>query len=258
MPTLQIEQQKLFYNIYGAGDPLLLLHGWMQTGHELLPLARALSEHFTVILPDLPGYGKSVPPFRSFPANFYERDARSMATFLKALKVHPAHILGYSDGGEVALLLGVLYPDRCRSVVAWGATGFFTPDLCAYAQTHIAPMQVSAEQRALHPRQNVAAWPGQWANAFCQMIAAGGDLSLSKVGALRSPVLLMLGDQDRLNPVEAGRQFIDSAREQQPELLHRFRVFAQTGHAIDVERPVQFLETVLGFLHELGSRSLLH
>ena len=83
MPALQIEDQfadrpampyTLYYESHGPADgaPVLLLHGFMEVGRDMLILAQALAvEGFRVITPDLPGYGRSRPPDRSFPPDFY-------------------------------------------------------------------------------------------------------------------------------------------------------------------------------------------
>src|SRR4051812_31482915 len=121
MPSVYVNGQKIFYETYGEGQPVLLMHGWLQVGRDLLAIANYLAEWYHVILPDIPGNGHSVPPYRTFPADFYHRDATLMIGFLDALQLSKVHIIGHSDGGEVALLMPILRPDLCRSVIAWGA-----------------------------------------------------------------------------------------------------------------------------------------
>jgi valacyclovir hydrolase len=251
MPTVKVDQQTIYYEIMGKGEPLLLMHGWMQIGRELLPLAKDLATQYRVILPDLPGYGRSTPPQRAFTPDFYKRDAELMSAFLTTLKLSNVHILGYSDGGEVALLMGVTHPELCRSVVSWGAVGYFDSYLCDYVNHVIAPMTISQTDRALHPKQDISHWPAQWAKAFCAITESGGDLSMSRAESMKAPLLLMLGDQDALNPAETGRQFVDIVRKNKDRSSQPiFRLFAQTGHAVHTERPVQFLETVRDFLSQ--------
>jgi valacyclovir hydrolase len=226
----------------------LLLHGWLQVGRELLPLARELAANYRVVLPDLPGYGRSTPPNRIYPADFYERDARIMCEFVDTLKLKDIAVLGYSDGGEVALIMGVSRPELCRCVVTWGAMGHLTPELCDYAQNVIAPLNMGQSERKLHPKQDISKWPQAWAEGFCAMIAAGGDVSLSRAANIRN-LLLMVGDLDKLNPPEAARQFVETANlENQKSCQRMFQLFTQTGHGIHDERPVQFTETVREFL----------
>jgi valacyclovir hydrolase len=246
MPTLYVEGQKLYYETLGEGEPLLLMGGWMQVIADLAPLAAALAADHTVYRVDLPGYGRSVPPFRTFPDDFYHRDAAIMAGFLDALDLTGFHIMGFSDGGETALLLSILRPERCRSVIAWGAVGAFSADLGQYVRQYIAPMKVDDAIRIKHPGQNVDDWPRQWAQAFCEMIEAGGDVSLSRAAEIRCPLLLMLGDQDNLNPVVDGQRFVEAAS-YAGSPARVFKVFADTGHGIHEERPDQFIATMRDF-----------
>jgi pimeloyl-ACP methyl ester carboxylesterase len=253
MPTVKVNGQTIFYETLGDGQPLLLLHGWAQIGRNLTRLAEGLAINYQVLLPDLPGYGQSIPPFRAFPVDFYQRDVAMMAGFLDALGLSNVHVMGFSDGGEVALLISTLRPDLCRSVVAWGAVGAFAPELCDYVQQTVVPMPISDGLRKLHPSQNVSAWPKQWSEAFCGIIAAGGDVSLSRASHVQCPLLLMLGDQDSLNPVADGQRFIDAAS--QPgnpagSPARVFEVFKHAGHFLQDEQPERFLRVVRDFLRQ--------
>jgi valacyclovir hydrolase len=246
MPTVYVHGQKLYYEIRGQGEPLLLMGGWMQVIADLAPLAAVLATDHTVYHVDLPGYGRSVPPFRTFPDDFYHRDAAIMAGFLDALDLTGVHIMGFSDGGETALLLGILRPQRCRSVVAWGAVGAFSPHLCEYVRQHTLPLKLWDEIKINHPGQNIDDWPRQWVEAFCAMIEAGGDVSLSRAAEIRCPLLLMIGDRDNLNPVADAQRYIEAAtyRDSPARVL---KVFEATGHSIHEERPEQFIAAVREF-----------
>src|SRR6267142_1696081 len=105
MPSVYVNGHKIFYEIYGEGQPILLMHGWLQVGRDLLAIANNLANSYRVVLPDMPGYGRSVPPYRTFPPDFYQRDAALMSGFLDALQLSKVHIVGHSDGGEGALLM---------------------------------------------------------------------------------------------------------------------------------------------------------
>src|SRR5258706_7129088 len=132
MPSTYVNGQRLYYEKMGQGTPLLLMHGFSEVGQDLIWLAKALETDYQVYLLDMPGYGRSVPPYRTFPDDFYNRDTALVDGLLDALKLPPAHVMGFSDGGEVALLLATMR--SCRSVIAWGAVGKFDPSLCDYIQ----------------------------------------------------------------------------------------------------------------------------
>lgn len=245
MPTIQVQDHTIYYETLGEGTPLLLMHGWTQTGDDMHGLAEHLPG-YQIYIPDLPGYGRSVPPTRTYPVDFYHRDTLIMAGFLGALGLSDMHIMGFSDGGEVALMLGVLRPDLCRTVVAWGAIGLFTADACEQARRGLPPTWITDELRAQHPGQDVDQWPYQWVEAFCRMIEAGGDLTFSRAQEIACPLLLMLGENDYLNPIETGRKYVERAKK--GNFPRVFKVFPNIGHAIHEQAPEAFPNITLDFL----------
>ncbi|MCC7452216.1 MAG: alpha/beta hydrolase [Anaerolineae bacterium] len=246
MPTIQVNGQTIFYETYGQGQPLLLMHGWTQIGRDLRDVAESLAVDYRVILPDMPGYGRSVPPYRTFPPDFYRRDALLMGALLDALHLSTVHIMGFSDGGEVALLLPALRPNLCRSVVAWGAIGLFDPFMCEVAQRTTLQTVISDTMRAKHPGQRLGQWPQQWVEAFGAMIESGDYTTASMIRAsqITCPLLMILGSQDTLNPADYGRKFLAAVAS--PDKI--LDVFTGVGHFVHTERPQQFLAAVQRFL----------
>ncbi len=107
---------EIFYKTYSQGHPLLLLHGGTLTGDLWEPYIAALSEHFRLIVPDTPGHGKSGTPDADLT---YPGLADDMAAFIEALELHQPLVAGYSDGGQIALEIGMRHPaltrrPRCR------------------------------------------------------------------------------------------------------------------------------------------------
>jgi pimeloyl-ACP methyl ester carboxylesterase len=259
MPSIEVNGQNTHYELLGSGVPALILHGWMEIGRDHLPLAeRLVAAGYSVILPDLPGYGQSVPPKRTYPTDFYRRDAAVMGEFLSALLAllgaRHAHIFGFSDGGEVALLLGVEYAHLCRSVTVWGAIGAFDQSACEHAQRFSFPTTwVTPAIIAKHPDQDVISWVQAWVDAFCAMIAQGGDVTLSRADQIAAPLLLMLGERDGLNPPALGRRFVEKAAERQG-VLRQFRVFPEVGHAIHEQAPEAFYSAIFEFLARVDGR----
>src|SRR5215211_3985816 len=120
MPEIMLPDATLHYEEAGSGDPLLLLHGGL--GTALLHYRREIpffAERYRVIAPDMRGYGGSSPP-REYPIDFYQQDAADMAALLDSLDARPAHVLSWSDGSIVALVLAVMRPDLVRSLALWG------------------------------------------------------------------------------------------------------------------------------------------
>lgn len=123
MTWFEHDDSRIYFEEYGDGESLLLLPGFSQSGDDLLALQNALAASYHVIAVDLPGSGRSQPQPRIYTANYYEDDAVSFAALLRKLGAGPTHLIGFSDGGEVALFMAALTPDLARSLVTWGAAG---------------------------------------------------------------------------------------------------------------------------------------
>src|SRR3990172_7703547 len=115
---------RIYYEEYGTGDPVLLMPGFAGGIEDLSLLSQALSANHRVIAADLPGSGRSAPQPRAYTPTFYEDDAHTFIALLENLGAGPVHLIGYSDGGEVSLVMAGLKPKIARSVVTWGAMGF--------------------------------------------------------------------------------------------------------------------------------------
>lgn len=113
--------QPLAYVDVGEGLPMLLMHGFTGTATSHCgALLRHWRGQYRVIAPDMRGYGRSQPPGRSFPADFYEQDVRDMVSLIDHLALPPVLAVGFSDGAENALLLAARAPERVRAAVGWG------------------------------------------------------------------------------------------------------------------------------------------
>ncbi len=220
---------RLHYDEMGQGEPLLLIHGLLGTpALEFPQVMDWLKHHYHLYGITLRGYGESTPKPRDFPLDFYHRDAKDVLAFMEALNIPKAHILGYSDGGEVTLVAAGLQPERFKSVAVIGAVGNFTPAVRPRVQSLYPPTWITQEQKRLHGIPNADAFILGWIRAMKHTIDIGGDVSLSLAHGITCPVLLMLGNQDTLNPAEYGRKFV----EQTPN--GRLEMFA-CGHGVQNE-----------------------
>ncbi len=105
---------KMFARTGGSGPPLLLLHGYTQTNvmwHKVAPL---LAERFSLVIPDLPGYGSSaVPEADAAHAPYDKRSmARVMTEIMDALGHQRFRLAGHDRGGRVAYRLALDHPER--------------------------------------------------------------------------------------------------------------------------------------------------
>ncbi len=236
---------RLHYEDVGSGEPLIAIHGRLGTARvDLGDVIDWLSADYRVIAPTLRGYGESHPKPRDFPLDFYHRDARDVLALMDALDIDRAHILGYSDGGEVALVMAGLAPERCRSVMTIGAVGYYGPAMRPVVQSNYPPTWLTPEDMALHGIPNADTFALAWIRALKHIIDSDGDVSLSLAPNITAPLLLMLGVRDTLNPQEYGQRLVDQTR-------HGRLIMFDSGHAIHHEQPDEFQKTVRAFLSAL-------
>ena len=104
----------------GDGPPLLLLHGYPQTQAIWHRVAPRLAERFTLVMPDLPGYGASTGPIPDLENLHYSK--RAMAGVMVALMDHLGHerfcVAGHDRGGRVGYRLTLDHPDRVERYAA--------------------------------------------------------------------------------------------------------------------------------------------
>jgi len=105
---------KTYYQTFGEGKPFLILHGWGSASDRWIKEAEIISEKgFTVIIPDLPGFGASDKLVRPWTVNDY---VKWFEDFTKMLEIQDFYLLGYSFGGALAAKIAVKYPQRVQKL----------------------------------------------------------------------------------------------------------------------------------------------
>nr|WP_296075197.1 alpha/beta fold hydrolase [uncultured Actinoplanes sp.] len=97
-----------------TGLPIVMLHGLAVSHRYLLPTARALAGRHPVLVPDLPGFGRSAKPPAAYAVS---RHAEHLSTWLDTLGLRRVCVVGHSFGAEVAARLAVLRPDAVAALV---------------------------------------------------------------------------------------------------------------------------------------------
>ncbi len=224
--------------------PVIALHGMLGTaeGHLGPMMDWLAAQGYRVLGPTLRGYGQSTPKPRDFPLRFYDRDADDVLAFMDALDIQRAHIMGYSDGGEITLICAGKQPERFASAASWGAVGYFGPDMRPVAQRMIPGSRwITADEMQQHGFDDPDAFAAGWVRSAVAMIDAGGDVSVSLAKDMACPVLMMLGTQDTLNPARYAEKLLANVRE------GRLQMF-DCGHPVHDEQTGAFYAALQGHL----------
>ncbi len=104
------------YDLYGNGEPLLLLHGFTGNTATWEPFKKRWGQSFQIIMVDIIGHGLTDSPADH---QRYEIDqvAKDIKTLLVGLHIESLHILGYSMGGRLALSFACNYPEMLKSLI---------------------------------------------------------------------------------------------------------------------------------------------
>jgi pimeloyl-ACP methyl ester carboxylesterase len=130
----------LYYETYGEGRPLVLLHGGLGSGEMFGPIIPALAAQHQVIVPDLQGHGRTADIDRPIDPRLMADD---IAALIDHLGLEDPDVVGWSLGGMVALLTAAKYPAKVRRMVA--------------ASANIAPEAIYPEIREQQGQVNAAA-----------------------------------------------------------------------------------------------------
>jgi len=113
---------RIHCKVAGNGSPLLLIHGLMTSGYSFRYIVPDLAEKYQVIVPDLPGAGRSEArvDLSMSPRSI----AQLIFCLISALHIEPPYVVGNSLGGYQALWFAVLFPDQVRKLIVMHAPGF--------------------------------------------------------------------------------------------------------------------------------------
>jgi len=189
---------KMYYEIHGAGEPLILLHGGVVGITMFGPNLDALSQKRKVIAVELQGHGRTADIDRPLS---YEAMAEDIAALMRYLGIERGDVMGYSLGGGVALQTAIRHPALVRKLVVVSATckrdGWYPEVLAAMAQMGPA----AGEQMKQSPLYKL--YPNvNWAALFTKL----GDLLRKdydwskEVAAIKASTMIVFADADAVRP----------------------------------------------------------
>jgi pimeloyl-ACP methyl ester carboxylesterase len=201
----QVNGIKMYYEVHGAGKPIVLLHGAFNTiNTAFAQLIPELSKTRQVIALELQGHGRTQDIDRPFS---FESMADDVTALLKFLKIDSADIFGYSMGGGVAQQIAIRHPEVVRRLIITSSVYKYegwSPETRA-----ILPM-LTAEMFERTPIKQeydkLAPDPKHWKefiNKMKKFVTTTYDFGVDKIKAIRSPTLIIIGDGDGVLPEHA-------------------------------------------------------
>jgi pimeloyl-ACP methyl ester carboxylesterase len=269
LQEMTLHGHRVAYRLAGSGPPIILIHGITSSSETWVSVAPALSQHHTVLAPDLLGHGHSAKPRGDYSMGAFASGVRDLSV---ALGLGPATIVGHSLGGGVAMQFAYQFPERSQRL-ALVSSGGLGREVHGFLRAATLPgselvipllasdhllsagraigrsldrlgvrlandaLEMARGHASLHDRETRA--------AFVQTLRASIDPTGQRVRATdrlylatQLPLLIVWGERDRIIPVAHGRR----AHELVPG--SRLEVFEHAGHFVHLDEPARFVATL--------------
>jgi len=221
---------KLYYEIYGSGEPILLIHGNGLSIASLKAQIEYFRKHYKVIAMDSRDQGRSGD---STDKITYEKMTDDLAALVDHLKTEPVYVLGWSDGGIEALLLGIRHPNKVKKIAAMAANldpeGIY-PEILDWANNMVDSMPPEAKETPQGKRQL----------KLIHMALEEPHIDPKALETITVPTLVLAGDHDLIRD------------EHTLDIYHHLPsgelcIFPGATHMIPYDDPVLFDTTVEHF-----------
>ena len=191
---------RLYFETYGEGEPLLLIHGGLSTIETMHNQIRAFAGDRFVIAADSRAHGRSSPIEGGL---HYADMADDMVALLDHLDVERADVFGWSDGGVIALDMAMRHPDRVGNIAVFGSN-YHHEGLIVSEES---PLDEGPDAESVAPLrflyESVAADPALWPTFHektMTMWSTEPEYSEADLRAIRAPTLVMAGEHDMIEP----------------------------------------------------------
>lgn len=220
---------KLYYEVYGEGTPLLMIHG---NGESFICFENQVDEfskHFKVILVDCRGRGNS--SYQKGVELTFDLQVEDITLFLEKLKIQKTSILGWSDGGIIGLLLAIKHPEKVNKLVMSGANIF--PE----GAIHFEDLKKST----IDLKNNNTNHENDLTIDLNNLDIKYPNFNFTDLNVIKSKTLVIAGDHDEIKG-EHTLKIYESIPNAQLAIL------PNSSHSVLIENPKLFNKIVLTFL----------
>ena len=183
---------KMYYETYGSGEPLLLIHGNGGSINNFVKQIPVFAKNYKVIIADSRSQGKSIDTKDSLS---YEMMADDYAALLDKIGVPAANVIGWSDGGIEGLLLAIRHPEKVKKLMVTGAN--LEPDTSAVEND----IKEWAEQlyNQIKEKKNKTE-DDKLAYKLFTLLVTQPHIPIADLKKIKAPTLVVGGDHDILKP----------------------------------------------------------
>jgi len=248
-----INNLKVNYKIAGEGPAILVLHGWGGSSDSWIDVQDILANQgYNVIVPDFPGFGKSITPLEPWSLSDY---TKWMIDFINYLKIERFYLVAHSFGGRIAIKFATQYPEKIKSLILCDSAGikpkpgfktrliYWTARIgnAIFTPKHLARFRDGAQNFFyifLRHKDYVKA-NSTMKETIKKVLEE--DL-LTELSQIKVKTLIVWGDDDKLVPVRYAYIFKEKIENSEIKLL------PEIGHSPHLEAPEKLAEIITDFL----------
>lgn len=231
---VKLKDATLYYETYGTGEPLLLLHGNSQSIYAFAKQIPNLAKKYKVIAVDTRGQGRSTD--KSQGPLSYDQFADDMKQLLDSLHISKANVLGWSDGGNTGLIMAIKYPAYINKLAVTGAVLFPTTEAVDASTLKAVKKALDGIGNSIDPKQITQ-------KRLLIMLLKEPHISVESLKTISAPTLVMAGERDMI-------------REKHTRLIaknipnSKLVIFKGATHYVPVEKVAAFNQTVIAFFEQ--------
>jgi pimeloyl-ACP methyl ester carboxylesterase len=238
---IAVNDVKVYYEVYGKGEPLILLHGNSGSIGTMRSLIPDLARHFKVIAVDSRAQGKSTDSDKEIT---YALMASDMSELIDKLKLGSVHVVGWSDGGNIGLELALAHPEKVKKLVTFGANytnvNIFAPPDSIAMDPNDPRMLKTVPAIAIY-KAGIAKLTPVVRKKLADLIEKYPNITKDQLKHLSVPTLIVAGDHDIVNIEQTLAMFTN---------IPHAQLFIAPGasHLVPIEHPAVLNDEVIRFL----------
>lgn len=225
---LHLADADIYYEVYGKGEPLFLLHGNGGSIDAFSKEIPELSKHFMVVAMDTRGQGQSTDTSKE--PMTYRKFADDVKMLADELKLKKINILGWSDGGITGLEFAIKYPHRVKKVITSGANVF--PEGLGESEVLAMKNDVAEKRAQQKPESEIR---------LIQLMIDEPKITKEQLNNIKAKVLVVAGENDMI--LRSHTEYIASEIPKS-----KLKIYKGASHGVPVERAEELSKDVIEFI----------
>lgn len=252
---IDISGLKVNYKISGEGPVILILHGWGGSSDSWIRVLKLVAmAGFKVIVPDFPGFGKSITPPEPWGIEDY---TNLISKFTKDLGLENIFLLGHSFGGRITVKFSTTYPEKIKKIILCDSAGI-RPKSDLKAMIIFLMAKIGNTIFSPGPLVRMKDWARNIFYVFLRhkdYVKAEGTMRetikkvfeqdlLPELPKIKIKTLIVWGAEDKMVPLRYGRVFKEKIENSEMEILPK------VGHSPHLECPEKLAGIIINFLRK--------